>query len=181
MNRVVAFDKDEKIWSGPKFQPIYNPNVSVGYLILNVLKKTPEMVTQVSADTGVEITCHEMRRRTIKIAKNLQAEGYKQGDIVGIMASNSENLAPLVFACFTLGLPISPVAPAMQEADIVMIYSMTKPKIIFCDATVVKIVQSAVDKMSIKPVINTLIDKISGYSFLDDILTVGDNKTDDFK
>jgi 4-coumarate--CoA ligase len=168
----MSYDRGNKVWSGPKYDPIYNTNVSLGYLILNVLKKTPELVTQMSADTNIEITCHEMRQRIMKISTQLAASGLQQGDVVGIMASNSENLASIVFACFTLGLPINPLAPVMVEIDVIQMYSKTKPKIIVCDSSVVQTVQSAVDKIKIRPVIYTLMKRVDGYKFVDDLLDV---------
>lgn len=116
--KFAKFNEKEKVWSSLDQQ-----NASLGYLILNEFKKTPERITQVSADTGVQVTCHQMRQRSIKIAKHLQSLGLKQGDVVGIMACNSEYLAAVVFACFTLGLPINALAPIMVEGDIIHMYS----------------------------------------------------------
>lgn len=169
MNRA-KYNPETKIWSGSKFNTIYDSSHSLGYLILNVLKQTPDRITQVSADSNVEISCHEMRLRTTKIASHLTSSGFKQGDIVGIMASNSENLAPLMFACFTLGLPVNTLAPIMTENDIVHMYSKTKPKVVFCDANIVETVQKACDEMSLKSVIYTLGDKIGDYGFVDEFL-----------
>ena len=160
-----------KVWSGSKFQTIYNSDASLGHLILNVLKNTPEMVTQVSADTNTEITCLEMRMRTIKMASYLNANGYKQGDVVGFMAKNSENLAPVVFACFALGLPVHVLSSLLTENEIISMYTKTKPKIIFCDADSIDILQSAVNKLNYRPVIHTLMSKVDGYEFVDDILS----------
>lgn len=173
-----TFNEKEKIWSGVKRETIYNPNVSLGYLILNEFKKTPERITQISADTGVQVNCHEMRRRSIKMVKQLQSLGLKQGDVVGIMASNSEYLAPVVFASFILGLPINSLAPVMLESDVVQMFSKTKPKIIFCDSAVVGAVQNAVNQMChINPLIYTLAEKIKGYQRVADLLS--DNRDED--
>jgi 4-coumarate--CoA ligase len=171
MNQL-NYNPETKIWSGPKHESIHNSEISLGYLILNVLKQTPERVTQVSADTNVEITCQEMRQRTMKIINYLQSSGCKQGDIVGIMASNSENLAPVVFACFTLGLPINPLAPIMTESDVIQMYSKTKPKIIFCDANIFETVKNAAKKMKMETKIYTLMAKVDGFIFVDDLLAV---------
>jgi 4-coumarate--CoA ligase len=177
MNKA-GFDPENKIWRGKKHESIYNPNVGLGYLILNVMAKTPDLVTQVSADTNVEITCREMRRRTMKIVNYLRNAGFKQGDIAGVMAANSENLAPVVFACLTLGMPVNPLATLMTENDVIFMYSKTKPKIIFCDASVVKTVQNAVDKISTKPEIYTLMERVEGYKFVDNLLNVELNEDD---
>ena len=140
-----TFDPINKIWHGPIVPPIYNPDQNLGQLILKILQQTPEAVTQISADTGVSLTCQKMYDRSIKIAKYLMKIGLKEGDLIGFVAANTENLAPIVFACFALGLPINPLSPIMNEKDIVQMFSMTKPKIIFCDAENVKVVQNAVN------------------------------------
>jgi 4-coumarate--CoA ligase len=170
MKNRGSYDEKLKVWSGPRKDPIHNTNVGLGYLILEVLKKTPEMVTQVSADTNVELTCHEMRQRTLKIASHLIRCGLKQGDVVGVMATNSENLAPVVFACLALGLPLNFLAPVMVETDIVQMYSNTKPKLIFCDANILTTVQNAVELMSLEAKIFTLVEKVEGFAFVDDLL-----------
>lgn len=168
----VIYDHEKKIWSGPIAQPIHNSNTNLGYLISNVLKQTPKRVTQVSADTDMEMTCHEMRLRTMKIASHLMIAGYKQNDVVGVMATNSENLAPTVFACFALGLPINTLAPVMIESDIIHMFSKTKPAMVLCDASLVQTVRKAADKLTARPTIYTLMSKVDGYQFIDDILKV---------
>lgn len=168
----VTFNSKHKIWSGAKHETIFNPEVGLGYLILNELKKTPGRITQISADTQVQVTCHQMRQRSIKMTKHLQSLGLKQGDVAGFVASNTEYLAPVVFACFTLGLPINSLAPVMLESDIIHMFSKTKPKVIFCDSAVVKTVQSSINKIAdVMPLIYTLGEKISGYKFVQDVLS----------
>ncbi|KAL7025583.1 hypothetical protein ACKWTF_013546 [Chironomus riparius] len=123
-----------------------------------------------------------MYNRSIKIAKYLTKCGMKNSDLIGIMAGNSENLAPIVYACFALGLPINPLAPAMNEKDIVQMFSMTKPKMIFCDAENVKVVQNAVDEMKSDSKILTVMDKVDGYECATEILkSMQSDCVDDFE
>lgn len=120
-----------------------------------------------------------MRVRIVKVAAHLIEAGMKQGDVVGIIASNSENLAPIVFACFTLGLPINTLALVMIESDIIHMYSKTKPKIIFSDATIISTLQNAIDSMEINPTIYTFINKVEGIKFVDEIFEA-DYNVDEF-
>ena len=123
-----------------------------------------------------------MYERSIKIAKYLTKIGIKEGDLIGFVAANTENLAPAVFACFALGLPINPLAPAMNEKDIVQTFSTTKPKIIFCDAENVKVVQNAVDEMKSEAKILTVMDKVDGYECATEILKEMEGESvDDFE
>jgi 4-coumarate--CoA ligase len=94
------------------------------------------------------------------------------------MASNSENLAPVVFACFTLGLPINPLAPILTESDVIQMYSKTKPKLIFCDANIIEKMKIAVEKMKIESEIYTLMAKVDGFEFVDDFIAVDFNEND---
>ena len=167
---LVTFDSATKIWSGTKVEPIYSTKVSVGYLLLNILKKTPEKVTQVVHETGSEMTCGEMFSRSVKIVKFLQTLRLEQGDVVGIIATNTENLAPVVFACLTLGLPINPLDPLLLETEIVYMFAKTRPKIVFCDFDVLQKVKNSIEKIEIEPKIVTLIEKVEGMDFVDDIL-----------
>lgn len=96
-----------KTWSAPLLASIFNPEVSLGYLILNLLKTSPDRVIQVNADDGVETTCGQMFAKSVKISRFLTSIRLKQHDVVGIVARNSVNLAPAVYACLTLGLPVN--------------------------------------------------------------------------
>jgi 4-coumarate--CoA ligase len=168
--KISNFDPIEKVWSGPTQDSIYNENLSVGQLILEVLKLTPERITQIFADNGSEMSCYEMRSRTIKIAHYLMQKGYKQHDIVGIMCANSENLAPIVIACLTLGMPINTLATVMIESDIIQMYSKTKPKLIFCDVDVVEKMKKSTENMNLNAEIITLRERCEGFLFVDDLL-----------
>ena len=177
----TLFDPINKIWHGPKIPPIFNPNQNLGQLILKVLKQTPDSVTQISADTGLSVTCKQIHDRSIKIGKYLTKCGLKEGDLIGFVTANTENLASIVFACFTLGLPINPLAPVMNEKDIVQMFSMTKPKMIFCDAENVKVVQNAVDEMKSEAKILTVMDKFDEFECVTKILEeMAGESVDDF-
>lgn len=174
----TTFNPQKKIWCGSKFHMMLNPDAGLGHLILNVLKNTPELVTQVSDDTKVEVTCYEMRDRAIKMSSYLNANGYKQGHVVGFIAKNSENIAPVVFACFALGLPVHVLSTEMNEVEIVSMYSKTKPKLIICDADIFSRSEAAVKKLNHRPEIYTLRGKVDGHKFVDDILS--NRNADDF-
>ncbi|XP_070502886.1 luciferin 4-monooxygenase-like [Chironomus tepperi] len=177
-----SYDPVNKIWHGPKIPPIYNPDQNLGQLILKVLQQTPDSVTQISADTGVTLTCQQMYDRSVRIAKYLTKCGMKEGDLIGLVTANTENLAPVVFACFTLGLPINPLSPIMNEKDIVQMFTMTKPKMIFCDADNVKVVQNAVDEMKSEAKVLTVMDKVDGYDCATEILKEMESESvDDFE
>lgn len=41
------FEKEIKVWHGRLTTPIYNPNVSIGQVILDCLQKNPNKIGQV--------------------------------------------------------------------------------------------------------------------------------------
>lgn len=179
--KKTIYDAKNKIWSGPKIDPLFNPNQSLGYLILNVLQHTPNLITQLSADSEVSVTCSEMYDRTVKIAKYLIRCGIKTGDKTGFIVRNTENVTPTLFACFVLGLPINPLTVDMLETDIVRMYSVFKPKVIFCDAENLSVVQNAINEMKSDAQIITIENQVSGYECLNEILKEMKNEcTDDF-
>lgn len=53
----------------------------------------------------------EIRRKTIRAAQHLLEMGYKKNDVIGIVAKNHHNLAPIVFAAFAIGAPVNPIDP----------------------------------------------------------------------
>ncbi|KAG5669208.1 hypothetical protein PVAND_017101 [Polypedilum vanderplanki] len=175
-----TFNKITKIWSGPKVLPIFNPDQNLGQLILKVLEQTSETVAQISADTKVSVTCGQMRERTEKFAKYLNSLGLKQDDVVGIVAANTENLAPSVFACFLLGLPFNPLAPIMIESDIVHMFGKTKPKLIICDGNNLKIVQNGVNMMKSNAKIITVMEDVENYDSVTKILNRAAEKDFDY-
>lgn len=174
------YDSVNKIWSGPSRTSIYNENVNLGYLILSVIRSAPNRVFQVCDDTGAEMTSMELYTRTIKIAKSLSKSGLKKNDVVGYVAEDSENVSPVTVACLLLGLPISPLSPMLNEADITYMFGKTKPKLIFCNPAEIQKVENAVAKLDLECKIFTFKESVEGYQFVDDIIADDDSIINDF-
>ena len=171
-SKFCIFDSVTKIWSRRKRQQIYNTEANAGYLFLQKLIQTPKNIFQISDDTGVELTCADVYDRSLKFANFLTQMGLKQGDVVGLIASNSENLVPIIFGCFVIGVAVNPLSIVMGVEDIEHMWSKTKPKVIFSDGKIVGTVKTAVDKMGLNARIFTLIDKVEGFQYVDEILDV---------
>ena len=172
MSNFNYYDPVTKIWSGKPRTPLYNPEANLGHLILQKLIQSPKNVFQVSDDNGVQMTNFETYRRSIKFADYLTKAGLKQGDVVGTIVSNNENLAPLMFGCFIIGVAVNPLSIIMNENDIGFMWEKTKPKIVFCDGKIVAIVKSALEKIGSDAKTYTMIEKIEGFSFVEDILNI---------
>lgn len=89
-----------------------------------------------SDDSGITMRYDEIRTRSIRIAQNLQARGYEKGQVFGIIAANSQNVAPVVFAAFYLGCPMNTMDPSFGKKEITHMLGTTAPSLMFCDAKV---------------------------------------------
>lgn len=112
---MAKFDSKTNTWSTPYDEPIFNTKANLGQAILYALNQNPDFVTQISADTNVEVTCREMRNRSIRLAEQLRNLGYNENDVFAIAAKNSENVAPAIFASHLLGIPINCLEPSFVK------------------------------------------------------------------
>lgn len=163
---MVLYDTETKILSGEKIPQIYHPFASVGEVLLDSLSKTPNKVTQISADDGIEITCQEMSEMMIYFAKNMIKLGCKFGDVVGMVGKNVTYSTPTIFGCFLLGCPTNPLDSISSSAEIASIYAKTEPKIIFCDSNALDVVVEALNIMGRRLKLVSLTDKVAGYSHI---------------
>lgn len=53
------------------------------------------------------LTNLEIKIKTIRVANNLQKVGINVGDVVAVIARNHHYVAPVVFACLTVGAPVN--------------------------------------------------------------------------
>ncbi|XP_070504886.1 acyl-CoA synthetase 7-like [Chironomus tepperi] len=156
-SKFCTYDPVTKIWSGRKRQQIYNSDANAGYLFLQKLIQTPKNICQISDDTGVELTCADVYERSLKFANFFTQMNLKQGDVVGLIASNSENFwMPCDWSCCK--------------------------SVVDChgDGKIVGTVKIAVDKMESDAKIFTMIDKVEGFGYVDEILD-GDFDVDSYK
>lgn len=71
---------------------------------------------------------------SIRIAQNLQKRGYKQKQIVGIMAANVPHLCPVVLASLCMGCPINSIDSNVEKGILIRMFESTQPEIVFCEA-----------------------------------------------
>lgn len=76
---------------------------------------------------------NELQTKTIRVAQNLQALGYKQNQIFGIMAKNSRHVAPITFASIAMGCPLDTLHSSFNKTDLIHRLKITKPVLMFCD------------------------------------------------
>lgn len=163
---MVHYDFDSKTLVGDDSAPIYNPKVSLGHVIIHHLNKFPENVFQICADDGVEVSCGEIARLSTNFAKNLLKKGITQSDVVGIVGKNSTFVTPVIFGCFLIAAPISPIDSKWD--DFTITFEITEPKIIFCDDNVAESVKNYVASTKRKVDVITLTKKIAGFKYISD-------------
>lgn len=93
------------------------------------------------------MTFEDIRLKTIRAAQNLQARGYKSNQVFGILAGNVTNLPPIVFASLCLGCPINAMHTGVDRPNIVRMFEMTEPSLVFCDVKVYDLVVECLMKL----------------------------------
>uniref|UniRef100_A0A182VSH0 AMP-dependent synthetase/ligase domain-containing protein n=1 Tax=Anopheles minimus TaxID=112268 RepID=A0A182VSH0_9DIPT len=147
LNYRVVYDAATRTWHGPTVKPLFNPEASLGQLIVEVLDRAPDRVIQQDMDTGRSLTYAEFKTRMVRFAQNLTAIGVRKGDMVTLANGNSENLAPLACALLTIGVPFNPLAPGFNEEDMANMLQVTQPKFVFCDADNYEVVRKALQRV----------------------------------
>ncbi|XP_039441860.1 luciferin 4-monooxygenase-like [Culex pipiens pallens] len=165
------YDPASHIWRGLPTPPLWNPDQSLGQAILGMLDRTRSKVVQICADSGVEVTGAEMSLRTVRVAQNLIKLGYgNPEDIFAMAVRNGEHSAPVLFACFALGIPVNTLDPSFQRDDLGHILAIVKPKLVFCDSETLDELTAACQLAGVTPKVILLGDKIAGYTHVEDLL-----------
>lgn len=77
------------------------------------------------------------------MALNFEKLQLQQCDIIGLCAANSDYVAPLAFGAILTGLAISTLDPSFDKDGIQHAYSITRPKLMFCDGNIYETVREA--------------------------------------
>ncbi|XP_055616338.1 uncharacterized protein LOC129762263 isoform X2 [Toxorhynchites rutilus septentrionalis] len=164
------YNPTTKTWSGKRNPPLYNPQQTLGELIVAILARTPNHITQISTDSGARVTCSEMRLRTIRTAQNLTNMGYTHEDVFTMAVKNDELLAPVLFACFTLGIPVNTLDASFKRDDFSYMLTTVKPKVVFCDQDALNEMEAAIQTAGIEPVVILFGKKIDGYMHIQELM-----------
>ncbi|XP_037936533.1 4-coumarate--CoA ligase-like 7 [Teleopsis dalmanni] len=165
-----SYDHVTKVWSGPPMQLPYGPEYSIGLAALEALQKYPEQIGQISYHNGKSYTNKELELLTIRVAQHFQKLQVQQCDVIGICASNSDFVGPLFFGAMLCGLTVNTLDPSFDKDGIKHIFSITKPKMMFCDGEIFQKVKAAFDESGLKATIYTLTDHIEGVSEITEFL-----------
>ncbi|KAH8252224.1 hypothetical protein KR038_004276, partial [Drosophila bunnanda] len=185
----TTYDSGDRIWSGSKRTFTYTDETSIGKIIFDTMRNWPRNVCQVSpkqrcyylADSqnntnprqindedGGTVAFDEAIRWAIRIAQIFKKKGLEYPDIIGLPVRNSTYVMPLAVACFLNGTPFHAINPVMDEATMTHVFSITKPKMIFCDGQDYAKVLAASKEW--QPEILTVTDPIEGVPHIESLL-----------
>ncbi|XP_055700491.1 uncharacterized protein LOC129800247 [Phlebotomus papatasi] len=176
MHSPVSYNSEKKIWRGPnKVAWLFNEKANLGRIILSFLARDPRKVAQISDNNGIRMTNRELSSDTEKIAGGLRRRGCQRGDVVGFMARNGHNLTPTLFACFLLEAPTHAMDIHQEENEIYGLFSITKPKFIFCDDEKIPLAEKVVKRLHNSPTIIVYGRKVPNYIHIEDLMREGDS------
>lgn len=176
---MATFNTETKIWQGPKIPYVYPRDSSIGVELLKKLVETPQRILHVCHDDERSMSCEETRIASIRIAQNLTKLGYKQGDVVGFICRNSSYLPPALYGTLLIGAPLNPLDAGFKKDDVKHMFAQTSPKLVFCDSDVYETTKAALDELGNEAVIFTLLGKVDGVSFIEELL-LSTGKEDSF-
>lgn len=94
-------------------------------------------------------TFNELLIKTIRASQNLQKFNYESKSVFGIIANNGPDLAPILFASFCLGCPVSPIDPTFKKPELKFIINITRPKVFFCDVKIYDLLEVCLNELNI--------------------------------
>ncbi|XP_053668453.1 probable 4-coumarate--CoA ligase 1 [Anopheles marshallii] len=164
---MTQYDPQACCWRGPQRPTVLNPAANLGPVLLNVLERTPEKPAQVNGVTGYMLTCDELRRRSVRFAKFLIASDYQLGDVVVLIARNSDNVAPIVFGCFLAGVTLNTLDPSFGLEEVEHLLRLTRPRTVIGDCDALVVVREAAFRMELcLDKICFLLHEIDGRDFM---------------
>lgn len=168
--KFATFDRDTKVWTGNVGNYKFAMDDYLGEKLLNALNKTPERVIQINHEEKTELLCKDLKISSIRVAQNLEKLGIKSDDIVGFNCKNSHHVNSLVYGCVLIGAPINPLHVSFTKDGIMQMFGQTKPKIVICDSEVYELTKEALSELENDAKIFTLLKKIPGVAFVDELL-----------
>lgn len=130
----------------------------------------PSPKNQISDNNGIYLTNGELRANIIRVAQNIARLGMRPDDIFGLVARNSEHVAPIVYASMAIGCPINTLDPSFGAAEITHMFGITKPKLVFCDVNKLHVVRDSLKELKLSPIIYTFGKKTEYSRLVEDLL-----------
>ncbi|KAF5282543.1 hypothetical protein FQA39_LY04950 [Lamprigera yunnana] len=103
---------------------------------------------QTSAETGQSISYKDLHRNTCRLAQSLINHGFSINTIVSVCSENSiYYMYPIIGALYA-GLVVAPVNPNYTEKELLQMFNIMKPKLVFCSKKFLSKIQKIKNKLS---------------------------------
>ncbi|XP_034663425.1 luciferin 4-monooxygenase-like [Drosophila subobscura] len=167
----ITFDDKLKVWSGGERSNYFAPHLSIGEIIFREMERHPKLIAQISATEKTILTREEVRLNAMRVASYMRRLGLKQTDIVGLIARNTTHLVAVAYACFFNGMPFHSLNISYEQETIEKLFSITRPRLIFCDGDEYERVVAATETLKLDATIITMRNHPLSSLRIQDILT----------
>ncbi|GAB0095828.1 hypothetical protein DMENIID0001_112580 [Sergentomyia squamirostris] len=163
---------DLKIWSSSHNQcrKLFSDQMSLGQILLYSLSLNPEKICQINYDDDSQRTNGEIMDLTLKIAYNLTMMGFKQGQVICYVCDNTHDLTPAVLAGFFLETPINAIDTIFPSNEILHMFRIVQPKVVFCDDHVVHKVQTLLSELENDAKIFIIGKSVTGFQNIRELM-----------
>ncbi|KAF5292800.1 hypothetical protein FQA39_LY13845 [Lamprigera yunnana] len=132
---------------GPHHVPV--PDGTVGQYIHHFLKKNKNLEKCMTlAETGQSISYNDLHKNTCRLAQSLINHGFPINTIVSVCSENSIYYMYPIIGAFYAGLIVAPLNPNYTERELLHMFNIIKPKLIFCSMKVLSKIQDIKNKVS---------------------------------
>ncbi|KAH8369329.1 hypothetical protein KR009_008387, partial [Drosophila setifemur] len=166
---VNSYDADLKIWSGDQVVHYFDPQLSIGQIIFQEMRRHPQLIAQISPTENTVLTRKELHTNSMRVASFMRSQGLLQSDVVGIIARNTTHISAVAYACFFNGIAFHSLNISYERSTIEKLFKITHPRLIFCDGDEYEKVRLATSDMGVK--IITMRKHPSGSITIDKVLT----------
>lgn len=104
-----------------------------------------------------------------RLAQLFKQRGYSPETVIGIVARNSTYVSAAAVGCLFNATPFHAVNSTLDEETLKYVLGITKPTVIFCDASDYEKLKAACAEWT--PELITLTGKVPGVTYVEDLLT----------
>lgn len=147
---MAKFNPKTKLWESPKLPYSFPKDAFLGEEMLKKLKDTPRRVCQIfheAQENCHDLTCDELRVKSVRVSQNLMKLGITSDDIVGIVCRPSHDLSIALYGCIFIGAAVNPLDISFSKDDLKQMFSQTLPKIVICDSDIVSKAREALSEL----------------------------------
>ncbi|XP_053617056.1 luciferin 4-monooxygenase-like [Plodia interpunctella] len=154
----------------------------VGKNLLRVFKDNPNTISRIDGAVGQHYTNRQVLEKSVKCATAFRKLGIRKGDVVLILAPNHLDLTVPFYACFYIGVIAAGIDRTLRTKELSNVFTITKPKIIFCQDEKSNEVQKALNNEKLDSLIITF-DKGDTHTSFSQFLEEygGQEPVEDFK